>query len=194
MYVAMPQVPSNPTAFVSQEVANYIGQNKNQAMLADLDRALLSKRNKSPKAFLEDCVCNLNRHQWFIGLPRYSQTPGKAAAQILHKKVDRPGYKDFEALYDSVRMAIINEYGVGDCVVYDCSLRLGHTLGISPKDYVYVHARPLEVVKVLTPQLLSGHAPRIKRQALVNAFPSLANLNTSEIEDILCFMYPYLFP
>ena len=188
--------PQKPVIVVDVWVSKYTTQNMNADMLADFARVTSSKAHKSRYDFLKDCVCNLKRHQWHIRMPRFQNASYNAAKCLVKDGVDTTSYNDFEELYNAVRQSIQGVYGVGDCVIYECSLRLGHTMGLSPDKYVYIHARPKEALKALlgrNGQLkIRGNSFRVKRQELVQIFSSLCQLKSAEIEDLLCFIYDVL--
>jgi hypothetical protein len=95
--------------------------------------------------------------------------------------------EDFEDIYHVLREA--RPWGIGDVTTYNCTYRIAAFKKISPKDYLYLHAGPLEGWKRLT-----GTKRNPYRVPIGEVPRPLRVLSVLKIEDFFCEMREALHP
>ncbi|MCH5308384.1 MAG: hypothetical protein J1E58_00885 [Prevotella sp.] len=119
-----------------------------------------------------------NPHQWRIK----KSIREKVAKQLVEKKIFKKHYNNFEELYDEIK-----QIASGQLFRYDIAKRIGHCIGIAPKDYVYLQCGAKDGAKVLRDKkailLPSRISFRVKKSVFDDAFP---NMESIDIENLLC--------
>ncbi len=153
-------------------------------LYGDLKRAddLLKQHHGYTHDFYKDCVRNLERHQWCM-----SDAAANAAASMLIS-LGLPGKQDpsFDILYEEIAGLIGGINGVGRCAIYDAALRIGHTIGLEPDKYVYIHDGLRKCAgKILGRDIHRGQV-RIPRKEFDSACLGFKKMPSMEIEDFIC--------
>jgi hypothetical protein len=94
---------------------------------------------------------------------------------------------DFDDLYDVIASSRVA--GIGPTTVYCTALRLGAHLGLEPRNYLYLHAGPLQGWRRLT-----GERGPVFRVPWSEVPAPLRRLEPHRAEDFLCEMRELLNP
>lgn len=125
-------------------------------------------------------------HQWHLRFPSRSIVVDNMAVKL--KDIDNEDFADFEALYDYVDRR--KEKYFSDTCVYDFALRYGwnRTSRISPKDFVYIHSKPLESAKKLKDL---GYIPEVGHFLPLSNYSALLGpgMNAMDVEHFLCIYH-----
>ncbi len=121
-------------------------------------------------------------HQWWMkNLTNYQN---KVKNILISYHVLTKTYSSFEDLYDSLAQLGITS---GKLYLYDLARRIGHCLGIYPRDYVYLHEGALKGAEILHNRgkikLPANWNTRVKTLIFNQVFP---NVDSIDIENILC--------
>lgn len=127
----------------------------------------------------------INVHQRFYRFPsRQSKIPQVACK--LKKTI--PGkYNSFEELYEKVNKQKL--YGFGETTTYDFALRYGwhQNPRIEPKDFVYLHSKPMEAAKALHEK---GYIKdKLKRTIPMESLPEEikdSRMTAADVEHFFC--------
>jgi hypothetical protein len=95
--------------------------------------------------------------------------------------------KNFEQVYAVVKEAA--PWGIGPTTWYNVTNRIAAHLGFGPKDYLYVHAGPLQAWRRLT-----GRTPPDYRVSVAELPPAFRRLPIYKLEDMLCEFREHLHP
>lgn len=116
-----------------------------------------------------------------------SDAAANAAASMLIS-LGLPGKQDpsFDILYEEIAGLIGGINGVGRCAIYDAAFRIGHTIGLEPDKYVYIHDGLRKCAgKILSRTIPQGQF-RIPRNEFDNAYLGFKKMPSVEIEDFIC--------
>ena len=138
-------------------------------------------------------LLGIKGHQWYLQC-FHKETCDKLLEELENDKPWNQPFNNcssFEDLFEIIRHQYERQY-VKQLVIYDISLHIAIIKDVTrflPKDFVYIHAKPLANYKLLRkhikelPKLLKGD--RIPFCQLSPFFPGLS---AREIEDFLCVM------
>ena len=151
-------------------------------LYGDLQRASnLLKRYGYNVPFIEACVRNPYRHQWCM--PRIV---GHQAALALNA-LSLPGsYSSFDDLYEAVANTVKGIKGIGRSAIYDAALRIGHTIGLEPDEYVYFHGGLKICVEKIMNRKIPNNRYKIPRIDFEKAYSGFIGMPSMEIEDFSC--------
>ncbi len=143
--------------------------------------------------FIKGCIymscsgnVNTKKDSWEHPHPHQRRIKADLAKKYAIKlsKLTMGNFKNFEELYDELTSERIG-FPKGLLLSYDVALRIGHRLGIEPKDYVYIHngakvgAIAMRDKGYIT--LSKGH-----RVPIDTFSKSLPGLSAADIEIFLC--------
>ena len=131
--------------------------------------------------FFEACVRNPNRHQWCMG--QFVATQAAMAIDTLNLP---GGYSTFDDLYEAIAQKVNIIHGINRSTIYDAALRIGHVMGLSPDDYVYIHDGLRSCAAKIIGKNIPGKDYKIRRQYFDNAYPGFKSMPSMEIEDFIC--------
>ena len=135
----------------------------------------------------------IGNHQWYLPCFHKSMT-NSLLTSIEKSKPWNKSYSHcntFEDIYSDVESWLKCKY-INQLTIYDVALRIAVILNnpaLMPKDYVYVHAIPLQEYKKLVKRGFSF--PKLSKEDKVpysKMSPFFGGLNAREIEDLLCHM------
>lgn len=122
-------------------------------------------------------------HQWFLRFP--SRQPVVNDFIKSWATCDKESFTDFEDLYETVKKHKVKYFG--ETCIYDFALRYGWNQNprIVPKDFVYIHSKPLEAAKHLH-QL--GLIPELAIRTPLSNYDIFmrAGLDARDVEHLLC--------
>ena len=120
-------------------------------------------------------------HQWWL---TNNKKFCEKAEKIIREKVLCCQFQSFENLYDYLKDISLTN---GNLYRYDLARRIGHCLGISPKDYVYLHEGAKNGAEILNKKgyiiLPNTWEIRVPK----NIFDSIfSDVDAIDIENLLC--------
>lgn len=122
-------------------------------------------------------------HQWHLGFPSHIGVVNVMADQL--KDIDKEAFADFEALYQYVDQRKVKFFSA--TCVYDFALRYGwnHKPRIVPKDFVYIHSKPLNSARRL---YNLGYISELDHCLPIGNYSTLlgAGMDAMDIENFLC--------
>lgn len=152
-------------------------------LYGDLERVdgLLAKHGFT-YVFYKECVRNRERHQWCMS----DTAANSAASQLILLTLPGKKFPSFDRLYEEIVKLIGGIDGVGHCAIYDTALRIGHTVGLEPDEYVYIHdGLRKSAGKILGRDIHRGQV-RIPRKEFDSACLGFKKMPSMEIEDFIC--------
>ena len=195
--------PTRIETFVaSQKVAlrRYLSELGNTSSQIDMILEFIKgEKTDSPK--------NYHPHQWHLG-SFYKETADILTQDFIEFYANLSSFKDFEEVYDSLERTkdkreeirlekgISRKLGFGQVCLYDTSLRMVYcfTSGeeshpLMPRDYVYLHAKPLKSAKLLQDLgIIKGRiSHRTKTDILQKIFLPY-DMSPMDIENFFCVM------
>ena len=98
-------------------------------------------------------------------------------------------YSSFEDLYRDIDSWMKRKY-VGQTTIYDAAIRLviaRKETRLMPKDYVYVHAKPINgYIDLLSRGLISYKPSGWPSQIRISDLPEFGKMESRHIENLLC--------
>lgn len=138
-------------------------------------------------------LLDIKGHQWFLQC-FHKETCDKLLEEL---ETDQPwkqsydSYSSFEDLFEIIRSRYERKY-VKQLVIYDISIHIAIIKGetkLLPKDWVYIHAKPLKNYKSLREQ--KKELPKLQKEGKLpysQLAPFFPGLDARMIEDFLCLM------
>jgi hypothetical protein len=111
----------------------------------------------------------------------------KFTTELLARRKAVAKATSFEEVYAVVKEAA--PWGIGPTTWYNVTNRIAAHLGFGPKEFLYVHAGPLQAWKRLT-----GKRPRDHRIPVTELPPAFKRLPIYKLEDLLCEFREHLHP
>ena len=132
-----------------------------------------------------------NEHQYRSRKKTKELLVEKVSTLLAHEKE----YKSFEDIYSEVSSILVEGRHPTHLMAYDISLRIGARNGISPDEFVYLHAGTLDGAKKLKEKYYPEfpiQTPRIETSKIKEVVAEFKDFTAHDIEHFLCVYHKEL--
>lgn len=164
----------------------------NAKLVSLISNPSLSDMDKAKVLLIGATVWYQGCHQWYLKM--YPVLMADLLRDIVARRlwtISLHGYSSFEDVYKDIASWLKRKY-VGQTTIYDVALRLiiaRKEARLMPKDYVYVHAKPIKAYRDLVNRGLVKHKQtKWPAHISVTSLPEFGTMEPYHIENMLCEM------
>ena len=164
----------------------------NAKLVSSIGDPSLSDMDKAKVLLTGATTWYLGCHQWYLKM--YPVLMAHLLSDIVARRLwttSLHSYSSFEDVYKDIASWLKRKY-VGQTTIYDVALRLiiaRKETRLMPKNYVYVHAKPIKAYKKLVNSGLIKHKQtKWPAQISVTSLPEFGTMEPYHIENMLCEM------